>query len=184
MNAHTRLTVVSINSNYERGVFSPEIASLDLTLIKEKLIERALSGREITSPPVALDVLDQAIEDYKGYLYLNLRYPGFPIAPSYDIDEVWHQHILFTRKYAADCQVIFGEMRHHVPHFGRDSKSPEQDVIILDNTRDLWKQEFGYVPDSYEGMTALTSDNGWSGNVNLIGVDDSFWETQASILGK
>ncbi len=152
---------------YAKGVLPPPIAQMDLSSIKEKLIERATGGREKDCPPVPLERLDEALMDYRRYLFLNLKYPGFPVAPSYDIDEVWHQHILFTRRYGADCERIFGGMRHHIPHFGRQKRNPVEDVRILDNTRGLWQSEFGFVPKSYEGMTALTSDNGWSGNVDL-----------------
>jgi hypothetical protein len=166
---------------YLRGILPLSLVGLNLESVRGKLIERAEYGREKDSPPVPLERLDDAILDYKRYLFLNLKYPGFPVAPSYDIDEVWHQHILFTRKYAADCQNIFGEMRHHVPHFGRDSRNPEEDTRILNNTRALWEKEFGYVPKSYEGMTALTSDNGWSGNVDLTAVFTP-WPAQLALL--
>ena len=168
-------------TEFKRGVLPASISQLDLGLIKEKLIERAQFGREKDSPPISLERLDEAIVDYRRYLFLNLKYPGFPVAPSYDIDEVWHQHILFTRKYAADCQSIFGEMRHHVPHFGRGVRNLEDDMRILDNTRALWKKEFGYTPKSYKDMTALTSDNGWSGNVDLTGTFMP-WTAQMALL--
>jgi len=157
----------TLRTQHERGVLPLSVAELDLSLIEEKLIERAQFGRESRCPPVPLKDLPDVIQDYKKYLFLNLKYHGFPIAPSYHIDEVWHQHILFTKKYADDCEQIFGEIRHHVPHFGRDVRNPEEDMRILDDTRALWMSEFGVVPKSYEGMTALTSDNGWSGNVDL-----------------
>lgn len=35
--------------------------------------------------------------------------------PSNDIDEVWHQHILYTRKYAEDCKRFIGFFLHHEP---------------------------------------------------------------------
>lgn len=38
---------------------------------------------------------------------------GYP--PSQDIDDFWHQHILDTRKYAIDCEYLFGFMLHHDP---------------------------------------------------------------------
>lgn len=31
------------------------------------------------------------------------------------IDIVWHTHILFTKKYHADCQKLFGRYLHHLP---------------------------------------------------------------------
>jgi hypothetical protein len=73
-------------------------------------------------------------------------------------------------------------MRHHVPHFGRNAGNPEEDTRILDNTRALWKREFGFVPKSYDGMTALTSDNGWSGNIDLSKTDPNFWDAQTAVL--
>lgn len=161
------LRPVTERTEYAKGVLPLAIAQLDLDQVREKLVERAQYGREKDAPPVPLNFLDEAIQDYKHYLFLNLKYPSFPIAPSYHIDEVWHQHILFTKKYAADCKSIFGEMRHHVPHFGRGVRNLEEDMRILGDTHVLWVKEFGAVPSSYDGMTALTSDNGWSGNVDL-----------------
>lgn len=163
----TTVSAHAVRDDLPKGELTEAIALMDMIPIKDKLIERATSGREKDNPPVKLEDIDEAIMDYRRYLFLNLRYPGFPIAPSYDIDEVWHQHILFTRRYGTDCQKIFGEMRHHIPHFGRKDRRVEEDKRILDKTRALWEAEFGFIPKSYEGMTALTSDNGWSGNVDL-----------------
>lgn len=157
------------------------IQELDLSLVRGKLEERARLGREVSAPPVPLALLDEAIEGYRRFLTLNLRYPGFPIVPSEIIDEVWHQHALFTEMYAADCTAIFGEFRHHVPHFGRARRNVEQDKQLLRNTLELWAKEFGAIPASYDGMTALTCESGWSGNVDLTSNFLS-WEEQALIL--
>jgi hypothetical protein len=34
---------------------------------------------------------------------------------SADVDEVWHMHILFTKKYMDDCQSVLGRYLHHNP---------------------------------------------------------------------
>lgn len=54
-----------------------------------------------------------AERDYRRYLKLLAKYPEETLAPTPDIDEFWHAHILDTRKYAADCAQAFGEFVHH-----------------------------------------------------------------------
>ncbi|MFF5004767.1 glycine-rich domain-containing protein [Streptomyces phaeochromogenes] len=157
------------------------IRDLDLSLIGGKLKDRATEGREATCPPVELDKLDQAIEDYRLFLAMCQKYPGFPIVPSFDIDEVWHQHVLFTEKYREDCQATFGRPFEHVPYFGRVVADKGQDSRIFENTLALWKQEYGQVPASYAGMADLTCSGGWSGTVDLTGNFMS-WDEQAKVL--
>lgn len=55
---------------------------------------------------------------YKGFLKLILLCPDEISVPSIDIDEMWHTHILDTRKYMTDCHAIFGEYIHHYPYLG------------------------------------------------------------------
>ncbi len=177
-----RTSRIAVRGEMPRGVLPRTILELDLSRVRGKLIERA-SGREKISPPIRLDRIDPAVADYRKFLYLNLKYQNFPVAPSYDIDEVWHQHVLFTRQYHPDCVSIFGQMLHHVPHFGRAERNEEEDTRILDNTRGLWVKEFGIVPASYEGMTVRTSDGAWSGNVDLsVLSDQAYWNEQRAVL--
>jgi hypothetical protein len=56
-------------------------------------------------------------------LYL---YPHHKIVPTWEIDQVWHHHILDTHKYAQDCQWLFGYFVHHYPYFGQGSSLLEQ----------------------------------------------------------
>lgn len=37
------------------------------------------------------------------------------LAPTTDVDEVWHTHIIFTQQYHTDCESYFGYYLHHVP---------------------------------------------------------------------
>jgi hypothetical protein len=158
------------------------IRDLDLTVVRGKLIDRATKGREIINPPIALDKIDQAVEDYRKFLALCLEFPGFPIVPSYDMDEVWHQHVLFTAKYREDCNTVFGQFFEHVPYFGRTESNVDEDDRVLTNTRSLWEKVYGYIPDSYEGMTAPTSSGGWSGTVDLTASNFMPWAEQERIL--
>jgi hypothetical protein len=39
------------------------------------------------------------------------------IVPWYEeLDNLWHEHILDTRKYEIDCRNIFGSIIHHNPN--------------------------------------------------------------------
>ena len=171
-----------VKEGFSQGELPQSILAMDLSFVRTKLEDRALVGREKNCPPVLLSRLEAALEDYKKYLFLNLKYEGFPLVPSFEIDEVWHQHILFTEQYAVDCQAIFGGMRHHIPHFRRIERNVAEDLLILENTKAIWRKEFAQVPVSYEGMTELTSTSKWSGNMDLSMTNPTFWESQTRIL--
>lgn len=82
---------------------------------------------------------------YKNFLYLRLSYPdAHRMAPSVDIDDFWHGHILDTYRYYPDCIRIFGQMMHHNPYFGIGSSAEEKllgDTFEL--TQRLHIKEFG-----------------------------------------
>jgi hypothetical protein len=53
---------------------------------------------------------------YRGYLWLVYIHRGLPV---YGIvaesDELWHAHILFTKRYRAESQRLFGKYLDHTP---------------------------------------------------------------------
>lgn len=59
---------------------------------------------------------ERAIVEYARFLALAHTFGE--AVPSNVIDEVWHGHIIDTRRYAADCERIFGRFLHHYPYFG------------------------------------------------------------------
>ncbi len=63
-------------------------------------------------------VISDAEANYRRFLAMNLLYPTETIVVNKIIDDYWHQHILDTEKYAADCQIVFGHFLHHYPYFG------------------------------------------------------------------
>jgi hypothetical protein len=122
----------------ENQTFREKLESLDLTLIAYKLMHPGY-GQGWTRQQV-----DRAIVNYKRFLLLLYLYPNSAIVPTQEIDQVWHQHILDTRKYAQDCQWLFGYFLHHYPYFGMESDS-EQYVIetAFSRTQTLFAQHFG-----------------------------------------
>lgn len=77
---------------------------------------------------------------YKNFLFLIKKYPKIQLVPSRSIDEFWHNHILYTKKYHYDCLQIFGDYLHHEP---ADPKDDEKKLIdIFSVTKQLYFEEF------------------------------------------
>ena len=112
-----------------------EIKSLDLTTVKEKL--RSKKGR-LWKWRNRLDMLEA---EYKQFLYLIYKNPGKTIVPwSQDMDDLWHEHILDTNRYAQDCQTIFGRFIHHDPNLAKGST---KQVAAFSETKRLYNEAFG-----------------------------------------
>ncbi len=82
---------------------------------------------------------------YKLFLYIISIYPEKDIVPSKDIDIFWHHHILDTKKYAYDCQEIFGNMLHHNPYFGQGSQ--EESQLLNDSYIETLELMFKHIDD-------------------------------------
>lgn len=79
------------------------------------------------------------IDEYKKFIYLAAVYGK--VAPPDPIDQIWHQHILYTKDYFNFCQSLFGKSIHHSPdrYIGASSNA-------YNNTIELYKSEFGFDP--------------------------------------
>lgn len=85
------------------------IAALDLATITKKL----------TAHPGAFWSAEKAgavEQDYRRFLYLMKIFPNEPAVPSADVDRFWRLHIFETRRYAADCENVFGYFLHRSPY--------------------------------------------------------------------
>ena len=94
---------------------------------------------------------------YKNYLTMLVKYQddAEDILLSKDVDEFWHTHILQTRKYAEDCEMVFGNFLHHEPHVGERTPAVlEKRNELAETTRQLYEREFG---------SARHADAAWSG---------------------
>ena len=121
----------------ESRTFQEKLESLDLELIAQKLMHPNY-GQGWTRQQV-----DRAIANYKRFLHLLYLHPNSTIVPTQEIDEVWHQHILDTRKYEQDCQWLFGYFVHHYPYFGMGSDAEQQAIdTTFARTQSLFAQYF------------------------------------------
>lgn len=82
--------------------------------------------------------------NYRRFLALHLMHPLATLVPNKILDEYWHQHILDTRKYDADCESVFGFFLHHDPYFGIEGEEDRQlNLEAFAITQQLWEEAFG-----------------------------------------
>ena len=102
------------------------------------------------------EILAETELNYRRFLALNAAFPGATLSVNELLDDYWHQHILDTRKYAADCETIFGEFLHHYPYFGlADEQEWQANLDTFAYTQQIWQEAFGV---SLTGATTLTLD--------------------------
>lgn len=92
-----------------------QIIGLDLTNVKANFLRRkSRLERWLWQRRHSIDTVEY---EYKKFLFLICTNPKKCIVPWMDdLDDLWHEHILDTRKYAKDCQLIHGEFIHHNPN--------------------------------------------------------------------
>lgn len=110
------------------SVFSKQIQELDLTSVMARLQREAALSAE---------VLAEAETQYRQFLQLCRDDTG--TVPTELADKVWHTHILDTRKYAADCDALFGQFMHHNPH---NQMTPALEDEAR-KTQAVWTKTFG-----------------------------------------
>ena len=101
------------------------VRQLDFTMLKRKLTEEHGWTMEFCEEVESL---------YQKFLALNARYPDQKICPTGPIDTFWHAHILDTRAYARDCELVLGGFLHHFPYFGM--RGPEDEAALQETFRE------------------------------------------------
>lgn len=113
-----------------------KILSLDFTAQKRKMHLKKFLGWSTKK----LDIIET---QYKRILFLWYKYPNMTLPPSEDVDEFWHYHILDTKKYHKDCELVFGRYVHHYPYFGLVSKEENEELVsFFEDTLKLYEAEF------------------------------------------
>jgi len=89
----------------------------------------------------------RALDEYKKFLFLGVT-GSTPVTPSKVIDQVWHEHLLFTRPYRQFCtEVLEHDFDHHpelVPMDSQTALFSEQ----YEETLRRYVTEFNVLPPS------------------------------------
>ena len=65
----------------------------------------------------------RAIQEYKRFAFLSVA-AGHPVSPPDAVDQVWHEHLIYTESYWKDfCGEVLGKPLHHHPTRGGADES-------------------------------------------------------------
>jgi hypothetical protein len=128
----------------------PVTISVDLAVAAHRVEDGFFSG---LSPSETVE----AAKRYEKFLTLLQKHPDAIIAPTRDIDEMWHLHMLHPVAYHRDCMSSFGEIIDHDGGFGSEPEEAPVLAATFDYTAQLWQQEYGepYVSND-EGSVKCT----------------------------
>jgi hypothetical protein len=89
------------------------------------------------------DFLIEAVENYHKFLKLSsTKEHSLPLVPTYQIDLMWHTHILWSsRGYHSDCISIRGEKFHHDDSLNDRASGATLD-IAFQATKTLWEEAY------------------------------------------
>jgi hypothetical protein len=93
------------------------------------------------SVPFAL----RAIDEYRKFVYLG-QVSDFPVTPPKVIDQVWHEHLLFTRAYRVFCDSVLGRDFDHNPELVPLDEQTAEFETQFTATRALYQSEFDREP--------------------------------------
>ena len=114
----------------------------DPTLL-ERMMEYdhpALKERMVVKTKWSEDAANELFEDMKRFLYLCAVNEG-AMAPPEEIDEIWHNFILFTGDYADFCNETVGFFLHHQPL--TVAQRAKSDGSMIERTRTAARHAFG-----------------------------------------
>ena len=87
----------------------------------------------------------RTIEEYKKYVFLAVV-AGHQVVPSYQVDQVWHLHLLYSESYWEDfCPNVLGRRLQHCPAQG-GWQERERFHHLYRATIDSYRQFFGEPP--------------------------------------
>jgi len=85
---------------------------------------------------------EKNVAEYRKFLYLATINDN--VVPAKDVDEVWHEHLLFTRDYNAFCNNVLGKQIHHEPEVPNKPNKFKDDYK---KTGLSYQKEFGETPE-------------------------------------
>jgi hypothetical protein len=83
----------------------------------------------------------RALAKRRYYKFLGLKQDNLfaRLAPTHDIDEMWHLHMLSPIAYHRDCMRLFGKILDHDGGFGKGPGESEQLQRVFARTAELWE---------------------------------------------
>lgn len=116
---------------------------------------------------VAPHLIDEAAREFKKYVALvALGHTDIGMS-SPEVDEIWHNFILFTREYGEFCDEVCGRFIHHRPV---TSRSPGLSDSSAADFAYAYTKLFGELPAIWRGRGTKCCDTG-PGGVSVVNCD-------------
>lgn len=127
--------------NQKKQISWAEVQAFDLD---QPVSEYGFSVRLAYEQQWSVDFTERAILEYKKFMYLAAISKKM-VSPSVLVDEVWHQHLIFTQSYKQFGEVL-GKNIQHIP--GTHHRTAEKDdfAASFEHTLALYKEHFGEYP--------------------------------------
>ena len=87
----------------------------------------------------------RAIDEYRKFVYLGIV-ADFSVTPPKIIDQVWHEHLLFSRAYREFCRDVLQRDFDHSPELVPSDEQIEQYEAQYNATLALYEAEFKVTP--------------------------------------
>jgi hypothetical protein len=117
-------------------------AASPLPPLSVDLVRAALRSDDTPKDWTLADI-ERALLRYRRFLSLVMASPRTPIAPTRDIDVMWHLHMLSPRAYFSDCMRLFGELLDHDGGFGKGEGEEAPLIACYEHTRRRYEAAFG-----------------------------------------
>jgi len=101
-----------------------QVQSVDLSAIQDRIAYEQSWDDEYSA---------RVVYEYRRMLVMHAVLPKFSVVPSKAVDEAWHAHILYTKKYFHDTKGLFGHYLHHMPADSVKGKIQEEEKQSLKN---------------------------------------------------
>lgn len=113
-----------------------------LPTLSVDLVRAALKSDDTPEDWTLADI-ERALLRYRRFLALVMASPSTPIAPTRDIDVMWHLHMLSPRAYHADCMRLFGDLLDHDGGFGKGEGEEPALIACFEHTARRYEAAFG-----------------------------------------
>lgn len=105
------------------------------------LVEHCLISNPIFSN-MSFTEIEYFVDRYTKFLRLCKKYSSEMLAPTKDIDEVWHTHMLRPVPYISDCESYFGYVLDHDGYSGKVGEGSKELEKAYLNFERLWVEEY------------------------------------------
>ncbi|MEO5646227.1 MAG: hypothetical protein ABIO57_03985 [Candidatus Paceibacterota bacterium] len=128
---------------------------------------RAFAQKVADKKKWTLSFTRKVIQEYKKFTYLAVVGTN-QVTPSKLVDELWHEHLLFTQGYRKFCEEVLEYDLNHDPSLLETSKEIGIFSAQYEDTVALYKKEFGIdAPEELWGITKFKKER--------VVADRDFW---------